>query len=158
MKLSIIIPTYNNFDFLKCTYDSIIKNSKYQHEIIFHINDGSDGTLEFAKKNKIFYTYSSENIGLCKAANLAASKSNTNLILYSHDDMFFCKDWDIFLEKELILRKKNNLPPFTRLIAIIVSSQKQDLSIKGAIEIKIKLNQIKDIEVYTHKGINPRLD
>ena len=33
------------------------------------------------------------------------------------------------------------------MIAIIVSSQKQDLSIKGAIEIKIKLNQIKDIEI-----------
>ena len=107
MKLSIIIPTYNNFDFLKCTYDSIIKNSKYQHEIIFHINDGSDGTLAFAKKNKIFYTYSPKNIGLCKAANLAASKSNTNLILYSHDDMFFCKDWDIFLEKEVIKYKDN---------------------------------------------------
>ena len=107
MKLSIIIPTYNNIDFLKFTYDSIIKNSKYQHEIIFHINDGSDGTLEFAKKNRISYTHSSENIGLCKAANLAASKSNTNLILYSHDDMFFCKDWDIFLEKEVIKYKDN---------------------------------------------------
>ena len=33
------------------------------------------------------------------------------------------------------------------MIAIIVSSQKQDLSIKGAIEIKKKLNKIKDIEI-----------
>ena len=51
------------------------------------------------------------------------------------------------LKNELNIRKENNLPPFTRLIAIIVSSQKQDLSIKGAIEIKKKLNKIKDIEI-----------
>ena len=107
MRLSIIIPTYNNLDFLKCTYYSIIKNSKYKHEIILHINDGSDGTLEFAKEKGIIFTQSSENIGLCKSVNLAASKINTNLILYSHDDMFFCKDWDLFLEKELIKYKDN---------------------------------------------------
>ena len=51
------------------------------------------------------------------------------------------------LKKELFLRKKNMLPPFIRLIAIIVSSKKYDLSLKGAREIKLKLNQIKDIEV-----------
>ncbi len=51
------------------------------------------------------------------------------------------------LQNELNIRKENNLPPFTRLIAIIVSSQKQDLSIKGAIEIKKKLNQIEHIEI-----------
>ena len=33
------------------------------------------------------------------------------------------------------------------MIAIIVSSQKQDLSIKGAIEIKKKLNKIEHIEI-----------
>ena len=26
---------------------------------------------------------------------------NNNYILYSHDDMFFCKDWDLYLEKEV---------------------------------------------------------
>ncbi len=51
--ISIVIPTYNNLDYLKLCLNSIKKNSKYSHEIKLHINDGSDGTLEFAKKNKL---------------------------------------------------------------------------------------------------------
>jgi primosomal protein N' (replication factor Y) len=39
------------------------------------------------------------------------------------------------------------LPPFVRLIAIIISSNQHDLSIKGAKEIKIQLKKINNIEV-----------
>ena len=35
------------------------------------------------------------------------------------------------LKKELLSRKKNKLPPFVRLIAIIISSNQHDLSIKA---------------------------
>ncbi len=51
------------------------------------------------------------------------------------------------LMKELLLREKNKLPPYIRLIAIIVSSKDRVLSIKGAREIKTKLKLIKDLEV-----------
>ena len=44
-----------------------------------------------------------------------------------------------FLENELLIRKKNKLPPFSRLIALIISSKKKELSYRGAQEIKIKL-------------------
>ena len=46
---------------------------------------------------------------------------------------------------ELTIRKKNNLPPFVRLIAIIVSSNQHGLSIKGAKEIKVQLKKISNI-------------
>ena len=108
MKISIVVPTYNNLTYLKLFISSIKKNSKYGHQIILHINDGSDGTLNYAKKNKIQFTHSFQNIGLCKSLNRAANLANTNYILYAHDDMFFCKDWDIYLEKE-IKRFKDNL-------------------------------------------------
>ena len=51
------------------------------------------------------------------------------------------------LMKELLLREKNKLPPYIRLVAIIVSSKDRVLSIKGAREIKIKLKSIKDLEI-----------
>ena len=51
------------------------------------------------------------------------------------------------LKKELITRKKNHLPPFVRLIAIIISSNEHDLSIKGAKEIKLQLKKINNIEI-----------
>ena len=46
-----------------------------------------------------------------------------------------------------MLEKKNDLPPFVRLIAIIISSRDHNLSFKGAKEIKLKLNQIKGLEI-----------
>ncbi len=51
------------------------------------------------------------------------------------------------LKNELITRKKNRLPPFVRLIAIIISSNQHDLSIKGAKEIKVQLKKVDNIEI-----------
>ena len=101
MKISIIVATYNNLNFLKFFLLSLKKNSKYSHEVILHINDGSDGTLQYASENNILYTHSPKNIGLCSSVNKASLLSTTEYILYSHDDMFFCKNWDIYLEKEV---------------------------------------------------------
>ncbi len=54
---------------------------------------------------------------------------------------------DEILKKELILRKENSLPPFCRLIAIIISANNQSLSIEGAREIKMRLNKINGLEI-----------
>ncbi len=51
------------------------------------------------------------------------------------------------LRNELLLREKNNLPPFIRLVAVIVSSKDRSLSLQGAREIKMKLNKINELEV-----------
>ena len=50
MKLSIIVPTFNNLTYLKFFLESLKKNSKFEHEVVIHINDGSDGTLDFISK------------------------------------------------------------------------------------------------------------
>ena len=92
--ISIVIPTFNNLDYLKLCLRSIKQNSSYHHEIILHINDGSDGTLDFVCNNNYKYTKSESNIGLCSAINKAAKLASNNYILYSHDDMYFCPDWD----------------------------------------------------------------
>ena len=98
---SIIIPTFNNLNYLSLCLDSIRKNSKYTHEIILHVNEGKDGTIDFARSNKIIHTYSANNIGLCSGVNLAAKKATKDYILYSHDDMYFCPDWDHVLNDEI---------------------------------------------------------
>ena len=51
------------------------------------------------------------------------------------------------LKKELQLREKNLLPPFSRLIAIIISANSYSLSLDGAREIKKHLKKINEIEV-----------
>ena len=62
---SIVIPTYNNLEYLKITLNSIFKNSNYKHDIIIHINEGIDGSLDYIKSKNIEFTYSEKNIGLC---------------------------------------------------------------------------------------------
>jgi len=97
MKISIIIPTLNNLDYLKISLKSIIKNSFYNHEIIVHVNENTDDTIKYLEANNIKYTFSKNNLGLCSSVNLAAEQSTTNLILYAHDDMYFLPKWDKFL-------------------------------------------------------------
>ena len=108
MNVTIVIPTFNNIDYLKLCLKSIDDNSNYNHEVIVHINEGSDGTLEFIKEKSLKYSHSQTNIGLCSSVNKAAALSTTNYILYAHDDMFFCKDWDLHLEK-VVKQQKDSL-------------------------------------------------
>ena len=99
--ISIVIPTYNNLDYLKLCLKSLKKNSTFKHEIIIHINDGSDGTLNFVKSNNYKHTNSDINIGLCSSINKAAKLVSNKYILYSHDDMYFCPNWDKVLLDEV---------------------------------------------------------
>ena len=98
---SILIPTYNNIEYLKFCIDSIKKNSKYDHQIIIHINEGIDGSLEFVKDNNFTYTYSKQNIGMPKALNKASKLSKKDYILISHDDFYYCPGWDEELMKNV---------------------------------------------------------
>ena len=91
---SILIPSYNNIEYLKICIDSINKNSKFKHQIIVHINEGTDGTLEYIKENKFDYTYSNYNIGMPKALNTASKLAKFDYILISHDDFYYCPDWE----------------------------------------------------------------
>ena len=52
-----------------------------------------------------------------------------------------------FLNNELIIRKKNNLPPYSRLISLIISSDSSHDSFRAAQEIKKKLASINKLEV-----------
>ncbi len=105
---SIIIPTFNNIKYLKKCIESIKKNSTYNHEIIPHVNEGSDGTMDYLKENDIEYTYTNYNSGICKGMNMAAKKANTKFLLYAHDDFYFCPKWDLVLKSELDKIKHKN--------------------------------------------------
>ena len=98
---SIIIPTLNNFNYLKICIDSIKKNSKFNHEIIVHVNVGLDDTKSYLNNNNIKYTFSKENLGLCKSVNMASRHAKHDYIMYSHDDFYFCPNWDAPIIEEI---------------------------------------------------------
>jgi glycosyltransferase involved in cell wall biosynthesis len=101
---SIIIPTWNNLPMLQLCIDSIRKNSQFRHQVILHINEGTDGTLEWANNQPdIDYTYSRHNIGVCYALNAARGLMTTDYLLYLNDDMYVCPGWDRALQQEMEL-------------------------------------------------------
>ena len=108
MKFSIILPSWNNLNYLKICIESIKKNSKYEHDINVHLNEGIDGSVAYLEKEDIKFNHSKENFGLCRGANSAASLAETEFIIYTHDDMYFLPDWDLFLQEE-IKKMENNL-------------------------------------------------
>jgi len=52
-----------------------------------------------------------------------------------------------FLNNELIIRKNKNLPPYSRLIALIISANSSQDSFRAAQEIKKKLSAISQLDV-----------
>ncbi len=105
---SIIIPTFNNLDYLKLCIKSIRQNSKYTHQIIPHVNIGEDGTCDFLRDENIDFTFTKYNSGICEGMNIASKKSKFKYILYSHDDFYFCPGWDEVLKNEVDTIGHNN--------------------------------------------------
>ena len=98
---SIIIPTFNNLDYLKLCIKSIRANSKFDHQIIPHVNIGEDGTCDFLRNENIDFSFTEYNSGICEGMNIASKKSKFKYILYSHDDFYFCPGWDTVLKEEI---------------------------------------------------------
>jgi len=148
---SIIIPTFNNVEYLKKCIESINKNSFYIHEIIPHVNEGTDGTLEYLRNHNIKHTYTSYNSGICEGMNMAAKKSIHNYILYAHDDFYFCPKWDVVLKKEVDRLGHNNF----YLSGTMVNNGQIDLDCGSTLETFNEdklLNEIDDANYYDFQG------
>lgn len=103
-KYSIVIPTWNNIAYLKLCIDSIRKNSFYTPEILIHVNEGTDGTLDWLKNQDHSFTYSEKNIGVCWSLNALRPLVNSDYIVFLNDDMYVCPDWDRALLEEIAQR------------------------------------------------------
>ena len=133
---SILIPSWNNLDYLKNCINSIRKNSFYQHQVIVHVNEGNDGTLEWIdQQNDIDYTYSKKNVGVCFALNATRSLVDTSYILFMNDDMYACPLWDKYLMDEIQKIGHNNfflsataIEPFPGNICTLYNDFGKDLS------------------------------
>lgn len=112
---SILIPTYKNFEYLKICVNSLKKNSKYNNQILVHINTEDLKTENFLNKNKISFTKSEFNFGMPKSLNTVSKLSMKDFIVISHDDFYYCPNWDEYLMNE-IKKSKNSIFLYTGLM------------------------------------------
>lgn len=94
---SILIPTWNNLPFLKLCVESIRRHSAFNHEILVHVNEGSDGTLEWVHSQGLRHTRSTGNVGICFALNQLGCLASRDWLLYLNDDMVCTPGWDTAL-------------------------------------------------------------
>jgi GT2 family glycosyltransferase len=108
-RFSILLPTWNNLAYLQKCVESVRKNSRVAHQIILHINDGSDGTFAWAQAQhdeNLVFTHSPQNVGICHAVNQAAMLATEAHLLYLNDDMYVLPDWDMVLSEEIMKCKE----------------------------------------------------
>jgi glycosyltransferase involved in cell wall biosynthesis len=91
---SILLPTWNNLPYLRLCIDSLRRHSAMAHQVIVHVNDGSDGTLDWVRAQGIAHTHSATNVGICYAVNEAAMQAQHDWIVYLNDDMVVLPGWD----------------------------------------------------------------
>jgi glycosyltransferase involved in cell wall biosynthesis len=104
---SILIPSWNNLEYLKICIESIRRNSFFHHQIIVHANEAVDDTIKWLKENKVSYTYSAKNTGVCYGFNAPSALAEADYICLIDDDMYVCPDWDKHLWDEIQKMKDN---------------------------------------------------
>jgi len=101
--------------------------------------------LRAAEKNMQLYHQ------LSGRAGREGSNSTIFFQTYTPDDEVLINisknDPSIFLKKELLLRKEKKLPPFYRLISLIISGKNEPVIMKTAINIKSKIPKINEVSV-----------
>lgn len=108
-KYSLLIPTWNNLEYIKFCVASIRKNSFFTHQIVIIINEGKDGTLAWVESQPdLDYVYSPINLGICYGLNSCRSLIQTNYVVYLNDDMYLLPNWDKALEEEIVAIGHNN--------------------------------------------------
>mgnify|MGYP003627706023 FL=1 len=104
-KITFVIPSRNNIEFLQLAYKSI-RNLSTKHEILV-LNDAStDGTQEWINNQQdedliVHHNPGPERIGIVGMFDKGIEMARTDIIMAFHADMVACKDFDVNILKHL---------------------------------------------------------
>ncbi len=125
MKISVVIPTYNRYEFLKRALKSVFAQTHTPFEVIV-IDDGStDKTQQIVHDFPNIKYFYQENRGVSSARNLGIEKSNCKWIAFLDSD----DEWHIDKLKEQVTFHKENPD--------ILMSYTDEKWIRDSIEVKI---------------------
>lgn len=118
-KITFVIPSRNNLEFLQLAYDSI-RRLDTRHEILV-LNDAStDGTAEWIDDQKdedliVYHNPGPDRIGIVGMFDKGIEIARTEIIMAFHADMVVCRDFDTnilkYLEKGTVVSATRVEPP-----------------------------------------------
>ena len=104
MKISVVIPTYNESNVIGECIESLSKQTYHDFEIIV-VDDGSTKTLE--KISSQVTTLHQNHLGAGAARNLGAKQAKGEILVFVDADMTFDKNFLKNLVKPIVLGKAN---------------------------------------------------
>jgi len=106
MKVSVIIPTYNNIKLTKKCLEAL--STTHDIETIVVDNASTDNTRKFLKQLKdINLILNKENLGFSKANNIGAGEAKGDILVFLNNDTEVQKGWlEVILE---IFKKEKNV-------------------------------------------------
>ena len=93
--VTVVIPNYNGFKFLKPCFDSLMKQSMEDFEIIFVDNASADESVEYVKKEypNVIIIVSDKNYGFSHAVNIGIKAANSPYVILLNNDTESDKDY-----------------------------------------------------------------
>jgi len=157
MKLSIIIVTCNNIEYLKLCTNSILKYTKTymsDYEIIIIDNGNTNEikeNMELSNLNvKAKFIFNKENLGFTKACNQGIKVATGEYVIFLNDDTIVSENWD-----ELLMNPFSQIPDigFTGPVSNSVFGVQQVTCAYVQDFEYLKKTEFKDFENYikTHK-------
>lgn len=109
MKVSLIVPVYNVYNYLDRCLDTLV-NQTYRNIEIITVNDGTTDNSEeiidkYVKKDKRVKKYNKENGGLSSARNFGLKHATGEYVMFLDSDDYFELD---MIEKMLTQMNKDN--------------------------------------------------
>lgn len=141
VKISVLMPVFNDEEYLCESIDSILKQTLKDIEIIC-VNDGStDNSLEilneYSKKHDFVKVFTKENEGSGIARNFALTKATGQFIAFLDSDDIFINENALELMYESAIRND----------ALMVSANLLGINVKGELVVN------KNLERFSEEGI-----
>lgn len=123
MKVSVVIPVYNEEKYIKKCLDSLLKQVEKPDEIIVVDNNSTDKTIEMVKKYKNIKIIKETIQGMTPARNAGFSQAKYEIIVKCDADSTLSADW--------IKNIKNDFSHGSSIVAVSMPIKLNDIGLVG---------------------------
>lgn len=155
-KVDIIIPTYNNFKYLRACVDSIRKNTDWPYNIIV-VNSGTDETANWImRQNDIIYHNSPTRLCFSQANNIGLQIAKEGYVCFLNDDTIVAENWLPALMHEAMKPGVGGVNPFSNCDIGWLHNEPINI---GGVELRagMKYEEIENIIPQLYKYQHPKV-
>ena len=107
--ISIILPSWDDYKYLKPCLESIKKYTVVDYEILIHLNTYDQQLLSLAGQYDPNFTESMRNEGIAYGTNRCAERSKYPYLYFPNSDMIFLPGWDTAFVEAIKTFGSNNI-------------------------------------------------